>query len=260
MKKSTMALAFAVVLAVLAVVAVRQYLVKEKKEIQKATRTEQVLIASETISVDDPLRRSQVESFEIPERCLLDEMVLASDLDRIRGKKPAKEILRGKLLLEGYFRERGQVAKVPMREGQRLITLGVNTVSGVAGLLAPGDIVDVLWTYSGATQAAGGTSESTLTLFTQVVIFAVDDVTAIGWRAEHAGRGRGRTKIYNTVTLVLYPLECELITFARSQGGITLTKRLPSDGSAPPSPGVDSSHLSDLIDQARGNRDKRGGR
>lgn len=260
MKKSTLALAFAVVLAILAVVAVRQYLVKEKEEIKKGTRMVPILLAAETIPADQPVRRSQMEEFEIPERCLLDEMILATDLDRIRGKKPAKDILRGKMLLEPYFREATAAAKVAIRDGMRIMTIGVNSVSGIAGLISPGDYVDVLWTYRGGVQgAAGASSESTMTLFTQVIIYAVDDVTTVGYRAEKTGRGQGPVVPYNTVTVLLFPLECELLAFARSQGEITLAKRSPTDGTAPLSPGVDSTHLDSLLGQARGVRE-RGGR
>jgi pilus assembly protein CpaB len=185
-------------------------------------------------------------------------MILGTDLDRIRGKKPAKEVLRGKMLLEPYFREAAPTAKVAIRDGMRIMTIGVNSVSGIAGLVSPGDYVDVIWSYRGGVEAQGSSSESTLTLFSQVLVYAVDDITTVGYRAERSDRSRGPSTPYNTVTLLLFPLECELLTFARTQGEVTLAKRSPTDGSAPPSPGVDSSHLDDLLKQARDSRGRGG--
>lgn len=254
MKKSTLALVFAVILAVLAVVAARNYLTKEKQEIEKGTRLVPILIAADTISPDETVRLSHVENFEIPEKCLLKEMILPTHSGRIMGKRPSREIRRGDLLLESYFTEREQLSKVVITDGMRIATVGVNSVSGVAGLVAPGDYVDVIWTYRGNAGAAGGGSESALTLFSQVLVYAVDDVTTVGYRAERQGRSRGPVTPYNTVTLLLFPLECELLTFAKSQGEVTLVKRSPTDGSSPPSPGVDGSHLDELLGQARNTR------
>jgi pilus assembly protein CpaB len=258
MKKSTLALAFAVILAVLAVVAVRNYLTQEKKEIRKGTRTVKVLVAAETIPPHEPVRRSWVEEFEIPERCLLDEMVLATDTGRIQGKKSAKEILRGKLLLEPYFREAGPTHRVTIPDGMRIITVAVNSVTGIAGLISPGDYIDVIWTNRTGEGGGGAASESTMTLFSQILVYAVDDISTVGYRAGRRGRSRAAASTYTTVTLLLFPLECELLTFARSQGELTLTKRAPTDGGSPRSPGVDASHVGDLIDSARQKR--QGGR
>ncbi|MHC5080602.1 MAG: Flp pilus assembly protein CpaB [Planctomycetota bacterium] len=260
MKKSTLALAFAVILAVLAVVAVRQYLTREKKEIEKGTRMVPILVATETIPAHKTVLRSWVAPYEIPEKCLLDEMVLAAHTERILGKKSSKTILRGQMLLEPYFKEEVRTHRLAITDGMRIITVGVNAVTGIAGLVSPGDFVDVIWTYRGNVQAGGASTESTMTLFGQAQVYAVDDITTIGYRAASRSQTRGPVTPYTTVTLLLFPLECELLTYALSQGEITLAKRSPTDGLSPPSPGIDGSHLDDLVNQARDIRQRGGGK
>ena len=255
MKKSTLALAFAVVLAVLAVVAVRRYLEGQKQDIKKGSNTVKILVAKETIPSGERLARKWVEEKEIPQFCLLQEMVLDSQADLVLGKKPKRDIARDRILLLDDFTEEAPRARVSIPPGRRIATVGVNSVTGISGLISPGDYIDVLWTNRGGMKQGGGGSESALTLFHMVQVFAVDDITAVGYAAEMRVRGGGRGPTpYTTVTLVLYPLECEILAFSLSQGEITLVKRAPTDVSAPLSPGVDGSHFDTLLEQARKNR------
>lgn len=260
MRKSTMALVFAVILAVLAVVAVRQYLVREKEEIESERAMVTILVAGEPLPAGERVARSQVQPFEIPQSCLLQEMVTATDTDLIVGKRPVKTVGRGDLILMPYFLEEARTARMMIPEGKRIATVGVNSVTGIAGLISPGDYVDVIWTWRGAASSGGTATESTQTLFTQVQVFSIDDVTTIGYSPSTRGRRGGPSSAYATVTLILYPLECELLTFAASQGEITLVKRSPTDVTAPPSPGIDASTAEQLLQQAKDQRSAQGGK
>ncbi|GEM_PF-1421299 len=256
MRKSTLALAFAVVLAVLAVVGVRQYLTREKKEIEKERKTSMILISAEPIGDGERVRPSQIKAFEIPSSMLLNEMILESEKDLVVGKKARKAIDRDRLLLQPYFLERAPTQRVAIRPGMRIASLAVNSVSGVSGLISPGDYVDVIWTAHGTAEGGGAGLESTRTIITQVQVFAVEDVTTVGYRASRRGRGPGAS--YSTVTLLLYPMECELITYAAGHGKVTLVKRGATDTSIPVLSGVDASTVDDRIADAKRVRERGG--
>jgi pilus assembly protein CpaB len=258
MRKSTLALAFAVILAVLAVVAVRRYLQGQKEDIQKAERKVDIWVADEAIPSGTPLERRMVRTHAIPEDCLLPQMVTPSKSDLVLRKKSKTDILRDHIILLDQFTEEAPRARVTIPPGRRIATVGVNSVTGISGLISPGDYVDVIWTNRSASKEGAGGRESALTIFNAVQVFAVDDIITVGYMQEMRGRsGRGPTP-YTTVTLVLYPLECEILVFALSQGEITLVKRAPTDPGAPLSPGVDQSQVDKLLEQARKNRQEGG--
>jgi pilus assembly protein CpaB len=250
MKKSTIALFFAVALAVLAVIAVRKYLVQKEKEIEQATDTVKVLIANEVIEPGDKLAENQVETREIPERMLLPEMILLSEKRQYLGQRAVKRILRGATLLEQYFRtEEGIERTMTVVRGKRIATINVNPVTGIAGLITPGDHVDVMITFRGQGGASGG--GRTQTLFHDVTVFATDDVTRIGYRRN---RSRSVQNQYATVTLLLFPQEVELLVYAMSNGEISLAKRSSTDPDIPKLTGVDPSTFQSLVDEAQGLR------
>jgi pilus assembly protein CpaB len=105
-------------------------------------------------------------------------------------------------------------------EGQRAFTLGIDPISGVSGLLRPGDIVDVLLLNE---EGSGGRSMAA-TLLQAVRVLAVGTQFAVD---EKSGADSAAT-----ATLALSPEECELLLFAASRGRLHLTLRSPADRSA----------------------------
>lgn len=246
MKKSTIALFFAIALAVLSVIAVRNYLVKKKEDIEKGTKTVKILVADALIKPGDRLMESQVRTFEIVEKSFLPEFILASEKRQYVGQKAVKEIRRDRALLKQYFKEEVVERVVTITPGRRIATVSVNPVTGIAGLISPGDHVDVVVTFRGSGQ---GGSTATVTLFHDVTVFAVDDITQVAYRA---GRSRrGVESLYATVTLLLHPPEVELLVYAQANGEITLSKRAPVDSTFKRLPGVDPSTFGSLVDEAQ---------
>ncbi len=254
MKKSTIALFFALALAVLAVIMVRKWIVQKTEELDKGKKTVSVLIADEIIKPGDRLAENQVKGFKIDESTLLPEMILESDRRNYIGKTVIKEVRRGNALLVQYFREESVERVVTITQGSRIATINVSPVTGISGLVSPGDHVDVLVTFRGGAKAdsQAGPSARTMTVFHDVMVFAIDDVTRVAYKA-----ARSRSSMessYSTVTLLLYPHEVELLVYAQACGEITLSKRSSSDAASPKLTGVDTSTFSSLVDEAQRRR------
>jgi pilus assembly protein CpaB len=245
MKKSTIALFFAIALSVLAVIAVRRYLVQKTEDIEKGTQTVKILVAAALIKPGDRLSENQVRTFEIALKTYLPEFILATDRKQFLGQKAVKEVRRDRALLKQYFREEIRERVVIITPGRRIATVSVNPVSGIAGLITPGDHVDVLVTFRGGGQ---GGATSTMTLFQDVTVFAVDDITRVAYRIGRNRSGRGSS--YATVTLLLLPAEVELLVYAQANGEMTLTKRAPVDSATRRLAGVDPSSFPGLMDEA----------
>jgi len=122
--------------------------------------------------------------------------------------------------------------KVPMTE--RALTIAVDEVSGVAGLLTPGDRVDILGTFPvsdkdelvpDAASGEGGVGYVTMSLLQNVTLLAVGQVLS-----DVAMRNEGGQRVgYGSVTASVTIDEAELLTIAQTRGKLTMLLRNRDD-------------------------------
>ena len=109
-----------------------------------------------------------------------------------------------------------------IKKGERAITIQVDDISGVAGMLRPGDTVDVIGIFPMETpgKAGGLTRMETMvkTVLSRVTILAIGDIID-----QHTARYNKRARKYRTVTLAVRPREADLIVFAQSRTPLMLT-------------------------------------
>ncbi|MFT8246978.1 Flp pilus assembly protein CpaB [Roseomonas sp. BN140053] len=126
---------------------------------------------------------------------------------------PRAEVLRP--------RDRGFLAGV-MRPGFRAISVGVDVVTGTAGLIWPGDQVDLILTQElAATDAPLGRRVIGETVLADVRVIAVDQQFTQGTIGNEASAGR----IARTVTLEVTGAQAERVAVASRLGRISLTVR-----------------------------------
>jgi len=124
-------------------------------------------------------------------------------------------------------RDRGFLAAV-LQPGRRAITVGVDAVTGAAGLIWPGDRVDLLLTQK-LDDAVALLSRRVVgeTVLTDVRVIAVDQhLTQGGLGASPSLDGR----IARTVTLEVTPEEAERVAVASQLGRLSLTIRAMAEG------------------------------
>jgi pilus assembly protein CpaB len=115
-------------------------------------------------------------------------------------------------------RDRGFIASV-LREGQLAVSVGVDPISGVSGLVWPGDHVDILLTQEmGEKQGGHRVSE---TVLSDVRIIAIDQEMVQGASANNATAG----KLAHTVTVEVDSPEAQKIAVATSMGKLSLAIR-----------------------------------
>ena len=121
-----------------------------------------------------------------------------------------------------------------LKPGTRAATVGVDAVSGAAGLIWPGDHVDLILTQSVEdTTVAPGRRVAAETILRDVRVIAIDQ--QIGQGGAHGPtEGDGVAK---TVTLEVTPANAESVQVAARLGRLSLTLRAaaagPGDTSAP---------------------------
>ncbi len=121
--------------------------------------------------------------------------------------------------------DRGFVAAI-LKDGMRAVSVSVNATSGIAGLVFPGDQVDVLLTHSvQAEDEARPTRQVSETILTNVRVLAIDQRT---------DDQNAKPTVPKTTTLEVTPKQAEILMVARELGRLSLSLRSLSDTSAPP--------------------------
>jgi len=120
-------------------------------------------------------------------------------------------------------RDRGFIASV-LRDGYRAVAVGVDQVSGVAGLIWPGDHVDILLTQEmeGAPAAQKALGE---TVITDVRVIAIDQDMVQSAPNNNTVAG----KVVRTVTVEVDPMQAQKLAVAATMGKLSLTIRSASE-------------------------------
>jgi len=121
-------------------------------------------------------------------------------------------------------------AHVP--DGFRALSLQTTDENAVAGLIAPGDHVDVQMILPGnvlGVQSAAHDGSEALTLLSNVMVLAVGPLVVGG---SHGEGESGAAQPARTVTLALTPEQASQFVLGRSLGSIFLALRNPADGDA----------------------------
>lgn len=132
------------------------------------------------------------------------------------GHTETRSILRtlepGELLLKPKVSGFGEGLRVASRlsEGQRAFTIPIDAVSGVAGLITPGDRVDILLTRRIERQP------TTTVILQDVLVIATD---------QRHNTDNARARLAKTATVEVNPTQAAKLTLAQSVGELTLTLR-----------------------------------
>jgi pilus assembly protein CpaB len=162
------------------------------------------------------------------------------------GSVAMRDIPANALVPRGALNHEAKLAiRVPL--GMRAISIDTTAEIAVAGLLRPGDRVDVQVVYPGADAIAGargmGRSQAQ-TLLQMVSVLAVGD-TVLGASpangrngADERADGESRSSapapaVARTVTLALFPEQVSILSLAKSTGALHLSLRNPGDAAQP---------------------------
>ena len=111
--------------------------------------------------------------------------------------------------------------------GMRAITVPVNTTSGVAGFVFPGDHIDLVLTEQVQGGGEGQPLKVSETIIRNLRVLATDQRTT-----EKDDDGKTQVKIFSNVTLEVTPKIAEKISVAQSLGSLSLSLRSIADNTA----------------------------
>lgn len=130
--------------------------------------------------------------------------------------------------------DRGFLATV-LAPGTRAVTIGVDQVAGVAGLIWPGDLVDVILTQQFDAQTPLAHRVLSETILTAVRVIAVDQDIVQGGAPVPGATSSSATlagRVAKTVTLQVGSDEAERLTVAEHLGHLSLAVRAIGEGAS----------------------------
>lgn len=194
----------------------------------------EVVKAARNIPAGTPLTKDRITTEMVPRQFLPPNPLNAADLNIYIDTPLAVNVEEGAMILTSDF-TRAEVSrtlssKIPPEE--RAMSIPVDTISGVSGLLRPGDRVDILGTFPVGDEdqrvkdEAGNDASGyvTMTLLQNVTLLAVGQQIS-----DVSGEEAARQTSYSSVTLSVTIDEAELLTIAQTRGKMTLLLRNRED-------------------------------
>lgn len=212
---------------------------EEKKQVAAQVQENQaaVLIAKEDIPRGAAVTPDLFAPASIPTQYVAPQAV--SIADRVLGMVTIAPIAKGeqvtlsKLAQSSRGTGKGLADSTPI--GKRAITISVDNMASLVGMLNPGDYVDIIALVPIPTQDANGKQASQVAvvpLFQNVLVLAIgrDTGGAIApAAASRYAKPEDKSELSPFITLALSPQESSLVAFVQEQGKLRLVLRSPAD-------------------------------
>ncbi len=217
-------LVIAVGLAVIAMLSLYLYSRNLEKEVAGGQKV-LVLVAAEDIPAGARITKANLAQREVPEAYVNKASIRKGEENTILGHPLAQKVAQGDDLLWSDLELQKSAAtrrlSAAVQKGQRALTIPVDMSGSVAGMLRPGDRVDVLGTFA----RGQGTDWATVTLLQNVLVLATGDV-----RGEGDGEsGSGVQRSFSNITVSVDLEEAELLVFSMQRGPINIALRSQED-------------------------------
>lgn len=218
--KSLILLALALGCGLVASIGISQVL--DGKNRPAAVETAPIYVALQNVNVGDPLTEKMVALEEWPK----DKVPVGAitKWEDVEDRRPRTNIYQGEPLLQNKLLGKGErsdpIQGVPA--GMRLKTISVDARKSAAGLLSPGDRVDVQ-IYVRANPEHGIASPFTKIFLQNIRVYAVDQTI------DKSVEGEEARNVAKTVSLIVTPAQANRINLAENMGEISLIPRNPDD-------------------------------
>jgi pilus assembly protein CpaB len=177
--------------------------------------TVSVVVATKDLAKGTKLASNLVAVRQVPKDWAHANALTPAQFTQVEGLELIVPAVRGEQLLWAQVEgKKAPTLSARLVSGRRALTVAVDEISSISGMLSPGDIVDLV-----ASVKQQGRS-------TMVPVLQAVYVLATGTRVEQTG---DQPKSYSTVTLDVTPSEAKRIMAAREVGRITALLRASGD-------------------------------
>lgn len=155
---------------------------------------------------------------EIPVAWLPRDAVLPEDFGAAEGARLARALPRGEVLLWSHLAAaRQQSFSSQLAAGRRAVTIAVDEINSLSGMLEPGDVIDLYVSFEHEGR--------------RVTAPLLANVRVLATGRQHDGLADGAERGFATLTLDAAPEDAVRLVAARQQGSIAAMLRHPGDAS-----------------------------
>ena len=193
--------------------AIEQHLSAKEQELERQSRIEKVvrIVAARDLPRGTLVTLKDIAKDEFPATWISADAVALSEVQLVQGKQLNSDLKAGQLLMHVHLIEPTQPALASrLSADKRAVTIPVDLMSSMSGLLQPGDRVDLFVSFEYKGQ------RTTASLMQGV------EVLATGQQTKMTGDHSSATEVrYSTVTLAASHDEAKKLVAARQGGTIT---------------------------------------
>ena len=214
-KRSLIVLTLGVVIALGTALSLKNRMVDKSKE---APELSQVVVAMTDIPAGAFVREGQVALVDWPKANITDSMLTNQNTKpgEFNGAVARRAFQKGEPVLKNQLVKstEGGFMSAVLEGGKRAVSIAVDSTTGNAGFIFPGDHVDLILTHSVTRQSTQ--SRASETFIEDVRVLAVDQML---------DNPENKAVLAKTVTLEVTPKQAEEINLAKDLGKISLSLR-----------------------------------
>ncbi len=217
--KSVLVLVVSVALGLVAALVARSYMSNRIEEIESGLKGKmiEVVVAKADLERGALLTPDTVAIRQVPAEFSHEQAITPTNYEAAAGETLAFSVKAGQLILWPMLLEKKAPAFSHRVEvGRRAMTVPVDEISSISGMLEPGDMIDLMVTVDRAGR------KITLPLLQNVQVLATGQQSIDDPKS-------GERRDYSTVTLDTTPKQAQQVIAAREEGRITALLRNPQD-------------------------------
>lgn len=241
LNRSSLILFVALVIGGLAAFGVNRYIKRQVEDIEARARGKmvRVVVPKEDMPKGAPVEARMVAVREVPSEWAHSNAITPEQFDRVEHQKLAYPAARGEMILWSMLEgQRAPTFSSRLPVGRRAITVPVDEVNSISGMLVPGDRIDLM------ASARRENHTFMFPLLQNVVVLAT------GAQAVPQGDAKDGKRTFTTVTLEATPDEAQRVLAAREVGKIAALLRAPGDNATRPATRRDALSLLGIGDAA----------
>ena len=206
----------------LAALGAKNYLSRQVEELEARDKNKamvQVVVAKSDLAKGAKLSAENLATRSIPKEWAHSGAVTPAQFDRANGSVLAYPASAGEPLIWAQLEgERAPTFSARLTAGRRAVTVPVDEISSLSGMVEPGDLIDIVVSVKKDKQ------NFTFTLLQSVTVLATGTKSS---QQEKTAEGHART--FTTITLDTSPDDAKKVIAAREVGRVTALLRAPND-------------------------------
>lgn len=226
-------------LTVLAVWAASNYLstrsaeVEERLSDEAARKRMQVVVPVRDLMIGETLDLAVLVLRSVPREYVNQDVITQDTVERFVGKKLTRPVTKGTPLLQSFIAAyEFKPFSTTIEPGTRAITLPIDEINSVSGMLIAGDKIDILVMTQAPTPEPGKTEMQLVPLMQDVTVQATGTTTQrelVAQTEYGSQKPNMRSGSYNTVTISVPPRDAQRVVLAQQLGRIVALLRRPDD-------------------------------